>query len=58
MRLMPHPDLSPTEPASHLDELDALQDEVLAQLDQLNHRIESMLREHGAAGSEGPAAAA
>lgn len=55
---MPHPDLSPLEPAAHLDELDALQDEVLTQLEQLNDRIEAMLREHGASTRDDSAAAA
>ena len=31
-----------------LDELEALQNDVLAELDRLNERIESALRQHGA----------
>ncbi len=31
-----------------LDELEALQDDVLAELDRLNERIESVLRQHAA----------
>jgi hypothetical protein len=38
---------SPHRP-SLLEELDARQDEVLQQLDELNRRIEQLLQEHGA----------
>ena len=34
-----------TKPCSLLDELDQRQDEVLAQLDELNTRIENLLKE-------------
>jgi|TARA_B100002052_G_C15801343_1_gene561252 hypothetical protein len=36
-------DISPTNPTSLLDELDAKQDAVIAQLDQLNGDIERVL---------------
>ena len=37
-----------------LDELDARQDDVLDQLDDLNHRIESLLREFTGPVNSGP----
>lgn len=36
-----------TRSPSHLDELEALQDEVLQELDRLNDRIEQLLKEQG-----------
>jgi len=38
----------PTTAPSLLEELDARQNEVLQQLDELNRRIEDLLRQHGA----------
>ncbi len=42
--------VSPSAPAapSLLEELDARQDDVLQQLDDLNQRVEALLRAHGA----------
>jgi hypothetical protein len=53
---------SPFEQRTLLDELDARQNEVLSQLDDLNQRIESLLSEwlagrNGAAGEEAPSPA-
>ncbi len=44
-----------TEPsldATRIDELESLQDEVMAELDRLNDRIEALLREHTAGRGE------
>lgn len=41
--------VSPSAPApTLLEELDARQDDVLQQLDELNRRLEALLRAHGA----------